>query len=292
MNIKLQLHSILLSFLFLIGAMTGTWSQSMYRFRNYTINDGLSQSVVTCIQQDDAGTLWIGTQDGLNRFDGQQFQVFTSDYTPGLISQNIFCSLKDQNGNLWFGTSNGLVCFNKEKEHFKSYEGKNHQALSIEDIVEAQNGDIYLATSTQGLMRFDKKSQQLLAVKTTLPSKRIHDISTLTSDLFLVSTEDKGAFKWNIKTNSWVPVTPKDLETKGWVINAAHPFKGSAFLLATNKGLWLYDYQSGSCLPFMKRLETTYEVSEIADVFINSSSEIFVATEKKGLLTLKKMNGV
>lgn len=292
MNKKLQLHNLKLALLFTWFACFGAWSQSMYRFRNYTINDGLSQSVVTCIEQDDAGTLWIGTQDGLNRFDGQQFQVFSSDFTPGLISQNIFCSLKDRNGNLWFGTSNGLVCFNKQLERFKSYEGKNHQALSIEDLVEVENGDLYLATSTQGLMRFDHKKQQLVAVQVALPSKRIHDISALTSTVLLVSTEDKGAFRWNTKTNSLTPIAPKNLVSDGWIVNDAHQFRGAAFLLATNKGLWLYDYISGSCLPFMKRLESEYEVSEISDVFINSGSEIFVATEKKGLLTLKWEKGV
>lgn len=231
MNKKLQLHNLKLALLFTWFACFGAWSQSMYRFRNYTINDGLSQSVVTCIQQDDAGTLWIGTQDGLNRFDGQQFQVFSSDFTPGLISQNIFCSLKDRNGNLWFGTSNGLVCFNKQLERFKSYEGKNHQALSIEDLVEVENGDLYLATSTQGLMRFDHKKQQLVAVQVALPSKRIHDISALTSTVLLVSTEDKGAFRWNTKTNSLTPIAPKNLVSDGWIVNDAHQFRGAAFFI-------------------------------------------------------------
>ena len=58
--------------------------QTAYRFRNYTINQGLSQSSVTCIVQDKNHALWVGTQDGLNRFDGKNFEVFTSDDTPGI----------------------------------------------------------------------------------------------------------------------------------------------------------------------------------------------------------------
>ena len=53
-----------------------SFSQSDYRFKNYTINDGLSQSAATTIIQDDNYRLWIGTQDGINRFDGKDIEVF------------------------------------------------------------------------------------------------------------------------------------------------------------------------------------------------------------------------
>ena len=45
------------------------------RFENYTIHDGLSQSTVRCIFQDETGFIWMGTQDGLNRFDGKNFKA-------------------------------------------------------------------------------------------------------------------------------------------------------------------------------------------------------------------------
>ena len=96
-------------------------TQTTYRFRNYTINDGLSQSSVTCILQDENHSLWIGTQDGLNRFDGKNFELFNSELTPGIQNEYIKCSAKTSDGRLWFGTSNGLTSYDPEKEEFNTY---------------------------------------------------------------------------------------------------------------------------------------------------------------------------
>ena len=102
--------------LFFIFFSNHSFGQSEIRFKNYTINDGLSQSSALCIIQDDLNSLWIGTQDGLNRFDGKTFEVFTSDETSGLESEYIRCAIKDKEGNLWFGTNNGLTVYNKQTE--------------------------------------------------------------------------------------------------------------------------------------------------------------------------------
>jgi hypothetical protein len=71
--------------------------QGDFRFSNFTISNGLSQSYVTCILQDNTAALWIGTQDGLNRFDGKNFEIYSSDDTPGIENSFIKCSAKTKN---------------------------------------------------------------------------------------------------------------------------------------------------------------------------------------------------
>ena len=113
---------------------SSAFGQSEIRFRNYTISNGLSQSSVTCIIQDDLNSFWIGTQDGLNRYDGKTFEIFTSSDTEGLESEYIRCAEKDTDGNLWFGTNNGLTKYDIKRENFTTYTYKNGVALQIEDI--------------------------------------------------------------------------------------------------------------------------------------------------------------
>ncbi|AHW61911.1 Signal transduction histidine kinase [Draconibacterium orientale] len=90
-------------------------------FSNYSINEGLSQSVVNCLFQDSQGFIWVGTQNGLNRFDGENFRVYR--YLPNdslSISNNwIYALSEDRQGNLWIGTKGGLNKYLREKDCFQ-----------------------------------------------------------------------------------------------------------------------------------------------------------------------------
>ncbi|MEN8203883.1 MAG: two-component regulator propeller domain-containing protein, partial [Bacteroidota bacterium] len=81
----------------------------------YKVSDGLSQSEILCIFQDSEGYMWLGTQNGLNKFDGYTFRSFFNDPAdPGTISSNwIFDICEDQNGMIWIGTKSGLNSYDK-----------------------------------------------------------------------------------------------------------------------------------------------------------------------------------
>lgn len=148
--------------LYLLFCLFGfqSFTQKDFRFRNYTISDGLSQSSVTTIVQDNLNTLWVGTQDGLNRYDGKRFEVFTSDKTKGIESEYIKCSAIDLEGNLWFGTTNGLTTYNLYSETFETFhisKGKSHQ---IEYITIGNNNQIWIATAESGLYSFDIRTKK------------------------------------------------------------------------------------------------------------------------------------
>jgi ligand-binding sensor domain-containing protein len=80
------------------------------RFDLLSIKDGLSQSSVNCVVQDDQGFIWIGTQDGLNKYDGYSFTTYYHDPADSSsICDNFIRDLAiDSVGNLWVGTDHGL----------------------------------------------------------------------------------------------------------------------------------------------------------------------------------------
>jgi ligand-binding sensor domain-containing protein len=82
------------------------WENQSMLFEHLSIEDGLSQSVVNVILQDQLGFMWFGTQDGLNRYDGQQITIFKHDPNqPESICNNFILSIyEDSEGVLWVGT--------------------------------------------------------------------------------------------------------------------------------------------------------------------------------------------
>src|SRR4029078_4943079 len=86
----------------LLLAWSGIKAQS-YHFKKYQVENGLSNNTVSCILQDKKGFLWVGTRDGLNRFDGYNFKVFRFDMNnPKSLSGDFVHTIQEtDNGNIW-----------------------------------------------------------------------------------------------------------------------------------------------------------------------------------------------
>lgn len=111
---------LILSILFLNCCFTLFADESNYLFRHYQVENGLSDNMVTGCVQDKNGYIWIGTRDGLNRFDGYTFKVFRNDPDDAAsLGNNWITHLNcDRDGNLWVGTLSGLYQYNEAKESF------------------------------------------------------------------------------------------------------------------------------------------------------------------------------
>src|SRR5665647_1023945 len=85
-------------------------------FENITTAMGLSHGDVTCFCQDHEGYMWIGTADGLNKYDGIEFQVFKKDLkdSASLSNSYINCVYEDKQNNVWIGVFDGLYKYNRD----------------------------------------------------------------------------------------------------------------------------------------------------------------------------------
>src|SRR5687767_8418530 len=111
--------------LFIIALPVGIADAQIWNpeFVRYNTNNGLSQNNVLCIAQDHQGFLWIGTDDGLNRFDGHEFKVFkNSDDKPNSIVDNtIRALLVARDSSIWIGTNYGVCQYFPSTERIKRY---------------------------------------------------------------------------------------------------------------------------------------------------------------------------
>lgn len=275
----------LLTILFISVFFLG-FSQNSYRFRNYTLTNGLSQSVVTSIVQDDVGTLWVGTQDGLNRFDGQSFEVFTSDNTKGISNEYIHTSILGKNNTIWFGSSNGLITYNTQLETFSNYGLENNSALQIQSLAEDKNGNIWIASASNGIFMFDIKKKKIYPKSTQIPTKKLVFVEFADDNHLFVATEDRGLFKININTGTTYKIFIPAKKENGLMVNTMKPMSDKKWLLATSQGLYQLDENTSKVEAFLPELDQKYGIVDISDVIIESEKTYFLATQTQGLLTV------
>jgi transcriptional regulator with PAS, ATPase and Fis domain/ligand-binding sensor domain-containing protein len=136
----------------------GTWGGGLTEVRDgklitYTReNSELSSNVVLALYRDRQGTLWIGTQEGLNRFDDGRFTVYRA--SDGLVHDDVRFIMEDRHGALWLGTVGGLSRFKDGR--FTSYttgDGLSHDF--VRDIHEDADGTLWLGTYGGGVNRFN-----------------------------------------------------------------------------------------------------------------------------------------
>jgi signal transduction histidine kinase/DNA-binding response OmpR family regulator/streptogramin lyase len=157
--------------LFLTFGLASPWRVSAefesMRFEHLTINDGLSQSSINALAQDRRGYLWIGTQDGLNRYDGYRFDVMRNDPDdPRSLANNSISSIfEDSNGVLWVGTTGStLHRYVPESSNFERYPlpGTNATdaayavSVDVRAIYESGDGSFWVGTDLHGLYAFDR----------------------------------------------------------------------------------------------------------------------------------------
>lgn len=184
------------------------------RFEQLSLEDGLSQSVVNAILQDSKGFLWIGTDDGLNRYDGYEFKVYKPDTNdPASISDRSITDLvEDSQGYLWIATRvGGLNRYDPVSGKFTAYMHDEADEQSIAD-----NHISTLLLDTDGLWVGTGNGLDYFSFETNafthypIADSSLKPVSSSISTLFIDSTEklwigtsDAGVSYYNRKNDTF-----------------------------------------------------------------------------------------
>lgn len=140
---------------------------TQFHFRHYNIENGVSSNNISTLFQDQKGYIWIGTENGLNRFDGNQFTLYQknnplySNFHANSI--NTICETTDK--KLWLGTDNGVFIYNQVKDTFTPFVKQTSDKTSITSwithIIQDKAGNIWIATHKQGIFLFNTQTDKL-----------------------------------------------------------------------------------------------------------------------------------
>jgi len=195
----------LLLFISSFWLMQTTFS-SQHKFKNFNIRDGLVHKTVNCFAQDSDSFIWIGTANGISRFDGYRFKNYTHDVKnpSGLHGTDIIAIAEGTDGKIWFSTDAGIEYLDKETETFHSVtipevEGNFFQKnLGID-----MSGNIWLYCETTKFIVLDPLGQNIVRTireLPKLPSAHISQFAIKDSSLWIASSI--GILQYNYLQNT------------------------------------------------------------------------------------------
>ena len=261
-----------------------------FNFKNITIEDGLSQSTVETIYQDSKGYIWIGTNDGLDRYNGYEFKHYKHDkYDKNSIANNYIVDIiEDKNGYIWVSTIGGLSRINPDKDEIKNYYSKEYSGnLSNSNLwqILCTKDNRLIASTIDGLNVYDKnkdKFTRILYKEGELPSQYIYSLEEDINGHIWVGT-DNGLVELDKDLN--IVKSYQDAIGDSDVYNVYDDSKGNIWVCTLDNGLFKINLDD-------KRVENyknnnskiSIPSNNVRDIISDSEGKLWIATDK-GLCT-------
>ena len=241
--------------------------------------DRLSSTVITSICQDKAGYIWIGTEYGLNRFDGYRFtQYFHNPDDSTSLFYNVVSSLFcDRSGQLWVGTTRGLQRFCYATDQFINYHFPYGHLPRVSDFEQAKDGTIFVGTSGYGLCSIIEGTDSLAQ----LDDYQFNDIDSYFNQVFI---DGAGRF-WKSGSEYFTCRMP-DGKLRQMPTTYGQPvdffeYQGKPVVMCRDKFL-IYDNDTLVEAPF--DLSALPRTTEFRTAFKDRVGNVYVGTRGDGLL--------
>lgn len=256
-----------------------------YQFKNYSVDNGIAQPYVYTINQDKNGYLFIGTGDGIYKYDGVAFKAFTKE--DGLSENFVTSSYQDNSRNLWLGHYEGSVTYYDGKK-FKSINTSKFSKSPVYSIVEDDKGYVWFATQNDGVFRINKDFE-VEAFKVEFNDLNLFSLNFTTNGELLVGT-GSGMLVYTLTGPNRRPKLISNItgipETKIQCIIKKNN-SGSFWVGTEDQGLFLLTpapnskYTSsaiGKNLPI--------QMNNVQDVYEDAQSNLWIATFGNGVVKL------
>lgn len=292
MNKKYIIYMLLLIILLITTNIVYVSAYNNINFKNITSEDGLSQGTVETIIQDDQGYIWLGTNDGLCRYNGYEFKIYKHDEElENSITNNYIVDIKQDNlGNIWVGTANGLSKIDTKTDLITNYnmndEEKSLSHYNIGDILITKSGDVLVGTS-DGLNIYNEKKDEFYRIfnkDSDLSSQFIRSLAEDENQNIWVATNN-GIDKIDIKNNkniiSFKTGDGKFDISENDIYVVRYDPKGYIWAGALKEGLNRIDINTNEVKQYKNddRDEKSLPGNHVKDILRDSSGNLWVGTD-------------
>jgi ligand-binding sensor domain-containing protein len=266
-------------------------------FDHFDVESGLSTNWVRDIAQDKQGYIWMGTTDGLNRFDGYSFKTYqhSEDDSRSILVNFIRSVHVDNENTLWIGYNDGLSRYDADKDAFSHYRSNSNNVSSIvsdkiADITSDSKGNLWVATRDKGICQLDKITYKFHSFpnQENSATNSQYVMHCDKKDRLWIGTYNAGIAVFDIPTKKYLPFENiiKPLEGK-FVSSIFEDSKGIIWIGTAKDGLFCYDYKTDQLksIPQINREKLILSICEGED------GKIWIASENLGLFIYSPTDG-
>lgn len=275
---------------FIVNSLFSQNTFENYQFR--LVDKENSKSGIYTIAQDQFGFMWMGTNGaGLYKFDGIHYETYeqNSKVSNSINSNLIYAAYVDVDNRLWIGTDEGLCLYNRNLNTFENIDIKKKSSketvISVKSIIEDNNGNLFLGTFNNGLLKLDTKTRKITEIKSDIVNTSNYLINSLAKDkkgtIYLGT--NLGLKVLDAKKNQ---VVKADIGTGNDIsLNIVSMF------IDNNQNLWIGNGYKGLVKVDLKakvKQAVSYPITKkrIMSILATDSKTILCATENDGLIVV------
>lgn len=295
----MKINNIIIFILFLFFG-TLSYSQEKLppklKFNSIKVEDGLPNNIINSIVQDSLGFIWIGTNDGLCRYDGENYKIFRQTLNnQNSISNNFIQSLfVDSKGDLWIMTDQGLNKYDIKKDFFETYltDNSNLSHNSVTSIQEKKKGEFYVGTYGRGIdilkdgkfiFNFNINSENAIS------SNLISSLQIQNDSILWVGTYDNGINKIDLHSKNVTKLEyGNNAITTSEIINSIYLDTSNYLWIGTKLGLTVYNTKTENFFKINKENCTSFLDNDILSIFEDNDGVIWLGTRNSGIISGKR----
>lgn len=283
---------LILTYILMLGCHQAASAQapSNFQFKKYQVNEGLSENTVNCITQDRKGFLWLGTKDGLNKFDGVNFTVYRNQSgKENSIGNNYIRSIME-NGDtlLYIGTDDGMYIMNRISETFERLEDKlgigKKIIGSVCKLLLSHDGKLWIATVKDGIFQYDPSTNNLDSISSAeynLTNCAVWTVFEDKSGCVWVGSR-AGLFQYNTGNGLLEPVngiTDFGNNSNMEILDIFEDEKGNLWLGTWSDGILFYNKQQKGAIAYCGPKNKEHYITHIRAFLQYDSTTLLVGAD-------------
>lgn len=276
-------------------SVTACWSQAI-TFENINVRNELFANAVISIAQDAQGFIWLGSPEGLNRYDGHRFKLYKSveNDSSSLAGNYILSLFCDTQGKLWIGSDMGLQYYDVQHDAFVSIKNKSLTSTHIKAIAEDKHGNLWIGTD-HGLVQMSY-SENKHKVRTFRFNSLTHTLRDEVNCLYIDKKNtiwvglNRGIARADLNKDSCIftllkrfPGPSHSIE-RDYVTSITGDLKNGLWFGTIDRGLFYYNDSTGDF--------SHYYQTATKDFLLASNSVRSLLSDRKGNIWVSTQNGI